>query len=47
MIYVFPTLDLTIAITSDEYLPSGKTGYRGLLHDMVSKDIVPVIQSAM
>ena len=47
MIYVFPTLDLTIAITSDEYLPSGKTGYRDLLHDMVSKDIVPVIQSAM
>ncbi|MGO3739200.1 MAG: serine hydrolase domain-containing protein [Marinomonas foliarum] len=46
MIYVFPTLDLTIAITSDEYLPSGKTGYRDLLHDMVSQDIVSIIQAA-
>lgn len=47
MIYVLPELDLTIAITSDEFLPSGKTGYRDLLHDMVSEDIVPVIQSVM
>ncbi|QUX96199.1 6-aminohexanoate hydrolase [Marinomonas sp. CT5] len=47
MIYVFPELELTIAITSDEFLPSGKTGYRDLLHDMVSQDIIPVIQAGI
>ncbi|RBP84352.1 class C beta-lactamase-related serine hydrolase [Marinomonas rhizomae] len=47
MIYVLPELDLTVAITSNEYLPSGKTGYRDLLHDMVSQNIVPAIQSEM
>ncbi|WP_227803908.1 serine hydrolase domain-containing protein [Marinomonas profundi] len=46
MIYVLPELDLTIAITSQEHLPSGRTGYRDLLHDMVSRDVVPVIKSA-
>ncbi|WP_217495008.1 hypothetical protein [Marinomonas sp. FW-1] len=46
MIYVLPDLDLTIAITSDEHLPSGKTGYRDSLHEMVSQDIIPVIQAA-
>jgi CubicO group peptidase (beta-lactamase class C family) len=47
MIYVLPELALTIAITSQENLPSGRTGYRDLLHEMVSQDIVPVIQSVM
>lgn len=47
MIYVLPELDLTIAITSQENLPSGRTGYLDLLHDMVSQDIVPAIQSVM
>ncbi|TEW50248.1 serine hydrolase domain-containing protein [Psychromonas algicola] len=45
MIYVLPELALTIAITSQENLPSGRTGYRDLLHDMVSKDIIPTIQA--
>lgn len=45
MIYVFPELELTIAITSDEFLPSGKSGYRDLLHDMVSQEIIPAIQA--
>ncbi|WP_411742936.1 serine hydrolase domain-containing protein [Reinekea sp.] len=44
MIYVLPELNLTIAITSQENLPSGRTGYRDLLHDMVSNDIVPVFK---
>jgi len=43
MIYVLPELELTIAITSNEKLPSGRTGYRDLLHQMVSKDIVSVL----
>lgn len=47
MIYVFPELDLTVAITSDEFLPSGKTGYRDSLHEMVGQDIIPAIQSVM
>ena len=45
MIYVLPELELTIAITSQENLPSGRTGYRDLLHNMVSEDIIPVIQA--
>lgn len=46
MIYVLPELELTIAITSNEKLPSGRTGYRDLLHDMVSNHIVLAVQSA-
>lgn len=46
MIYVLPDLALTIAITSEETLPSGRTGYRDSLHQMVSRDIVPVITAA-
>jgi CubicO group peptidase (beta-lactamase class C family) len=45
MIYVLPELELTVAITSKENVPSGRTGYRDLLHDMVSDNIVPAIQS--
>ena len=45
MVYVLPSLELTIAITSEENLPSGRTGYRDLLHDMVSRDIVPVFKA--
>lgn len=45
MVYVLPSLELTIAITSEENLPSGRTGYRDLLHDMVSRDIVPVLKA--
>ncbi|MBJ7537644.1 serine hydrolase domain-containing protein [Marinomonas transparens] len=45
MIYVLPELELTIAITSQENLPSGRTGYRDLLHEMVSRDIVSVVRS--
>ncbi|WP_111636797.1 serine hydrolase domain-containing protein [Marinomonas shanghaiensis] len=46
MIYVLPELALTVAITSEETLPSGRTGYRDSLHDMLSNDIVPVISAA-
>ena len=43
MIYVFPQLELTVAITSQEHLPSGRTGYRDALHAMVSEHIVGVL----
>ena len=46
MIYVLPELELTVGITSQEYLPSGRTGYRDSLHHMLSQDIIPAIQSA-
>lgn len=44
MIYVLPDLELTVAITSQENLPSGRSGYRDALHRMLSRDIVPVIK---
>ena len=37
MIYVLPELEMTIAITSQENLPSGRTGYRDELHDLVAE----------
>lgn len=43
MIYVIPELELTIAITSDETLPAGRSGYRNELHRLVAQAIVPVI----
>ncbi|WP_233401639.1 serine hydrolase domain-containing protein [Marinomonas ostreistagni] len=46
MIYVLPELELTVAITSQENLPSGRTGYRDSLHQMLSQDIIPAIRSA-
>lgn len=45
MIYVLPELDLTVVITSEENLPSGRSGYRDQLHRMLSRDIIPAIQA--
>jgi CubicO group peptidase (beta-lactamase class C family) len=45
MIYVLPDLELTVAITSQEHLPSGRSGYRDLLHAMLSRDIVPAVRA--
>jgi CubicO group peptidase (beta-lactamase class C family) len=41
MIYVFPSLNLTVAITSDETMPSGRGGYVQDLHRLVAEAIVP------
>ena len=46
MIYVLPDLELTVAITSQETLPSGRTGYRDELHAMLSWQIVPAVKAA-
>ncbi|MHA7878661.1 MAG: serine hydrolase domain-containing protein [Saccharospirillum sp.] len=43
MIYVIPELELTIAITSDETLPAGRSGYRNQLHRFVAERIVPAV----
>jgi CubicO group peptidase (beta-lactamase class C family) len=35
MLYIVPSLELTVAITSDETAPSGRTGYRDALHGLL------------
>ncbi len=47
MIYVLPDLELTVAITSDETLPSGRSGYVRDLHRLVEEAIVPVAEARM
>jgi CubicO group peptidase (beta-lactamase class C family) len=42
MLYVVPDLDLTIAMTSDETAPSGRTGHRDALHDLAGEIIKEV-----
>lgn len=46
MIYVLPELELTIAITSEENEPSGRSGYRDRLHRLVSQQIVPAVRDS-
>ena len=45
MIYVLPDLDLSVAITSDETLPSGRGGYVRELHRLVAEEIVPAAEA--
>ncbi len=47
MIYVIPDLALTIAITSDESQPSGRSGYVRQLHRIVAEEVVPAAEAAM
>lgn len=47
MIYVIPDLELTIAITSDESQPSGRSGYVRQLHRIVAEQVVPAAEAAM
>ena len=46
MIYVLPELELTIAITSEENEPSGRSGYRDQLHRLVSQQVVPAVRDS-
>lgn len=39
MLYIVPSLELTMAITSNEYTPSARTGYRDELHDLLRRVI--------
>lgn len=39
MLYIVPALDLTVAITSDDSEPSGRTGYRDDLHALLGRII--------
>ena len=42
MLYIVPSLDLTMAITSNENAPSARTGYRDDLHDLLRRVIESV-----
>jgi CubicO group peptidase (beta-lactamase class C family) len=37
MLYVAPSLDLTVAMTSDDASPAGRSGHRGNLHDVMGE----------
>ena len=44
MLYIAPSLDLTVAMTSDDSSPAGRTGHRSNLHDLMG-EIVQAITS--
>lgn len=47
MVYVLPELELTIAITSNPNTPAGRSGYRGQLHRLVEREIVPLAEQRL
>jgi CubicO group peptidase (beta-lactamase class C family) len=47
MIYVVPSLELTVAITSSPEEPSGRSGYRNDLHRLVESLIIPAAEARM
>ncbi|MFG1497237.1 serine hydrolase [Saccharospirillum sp. HFRX-1] len=47
MVYVLPELELTIAITSNPDTPAGRSGYRGQLHRLVEREIVPLAEQRL
>ncbi|HUG60895.1 MAG TPA: serine hydrolase [Methylomirabilota bacterium] len=44
MLYVTPSLDLTVVMTSDETKPSARTGHRDRLHDLLGRIIEAVAE---
>ena len=46
MLYVVPTLDLTVAVTSDPTRPARTSGHVGDLHALVAETIMPSIENA-
>lgn len=47
MLYVVPTLELTVVITSDPNVASGRTGYREDLNRLLAEHIVPVAEARL
>jgi CubicO group peptidase (beta-lactamase class C family) len=45
MLYIVPSLDLTVVMTSDETEPAGRSGHRDALHNLLG-DIVLMMQAA-
>ncbi len=46
MIYVVPSLELTVAVTSDPTRPARSGGYVGDLNAMLARDIIPAVEAA-
>ena len=46
MLYVVPTLGLTVVITSDERHPAGRSGYRSALHRLLEESVAAVLSAA-
>lgn len=47
MLYVLPELELTVVITSNPNVPSGRTGYRAALHRFLAEEIIPAAAQRM
>ena len=45
MLYIVPSLDLTVVMTSEENSPSARTGYRDELHSLLA-DIIGAVRAA-
>jgi hypothetical protein len=45
MLYIVPSLGLTVVMTSDENSPAGRTGHRDDLHRLLG-EIIAVAESA-
>lgn len=45
MLYIVPSLALTVVMTSDEATPSGRTGYRAELHGLL-EEIIAAVEAA-
>ncbi|WP_183841718.1 serine hydrolase domain-containing protein [Rhizobium etli] len=45
MLYIVPSLDLTVVMTSEESGPSARSGYRDLLHGLLA-DIIGAVRAA-
>jgi CubicO group peptidase (beta-lactamase class C family) len=45
MLYVIPSLELTIVVTSDPTRPARSAGYVGDLRALVAEEIVPAVAS--
>ena len=46
MLYVVPSLGLTVVVTSDPTLPARSGGYVGALNALLSRDIIPAAEAA-
>lgn len=43
MLYIVPSLELTVAMTSDDSAPAGRTGHRGDLHGLMAEIVQAMI----
>jgi hypothetical protein len=46
MLFVLPSLDLTVAVTSDPTRPARSEGYAGDLHRLLIETILPEAEAA-